>query len=633
MELFINERKENGGWRLGTGTTNAGRFDIEVTVPTIFDEGSYQLIAHAIGNEAYLGSWSDPETGVYSGTEIQFSGPSAISVDEEGTFQGRLTEEAGDPLEGRRLRVSVQGQASFRVTTDDEGAFSFSRAFSRTGEHTVTVTFDQQDYMLGNEAQLTIMVTMPTELSIGTVDSLLVGEEYVIRGALRDARGRGVADRQVDVTLPGTVLRSVQTDRSGEFAVTGVAEEPGRYGIRASFAGDGVLEPSKSGFTLTVVKPSYLEITGDRDVKVGGAYVIRGTLRDGEDAPLGLKQIEVTPADGSMVSELTDEEGSFEIRGLAERAGRYDIEASFPGDGTYQRSGSSYTLRVFEPISLQVGGDREAQVGEEYVVRGSMQDMRGAPLAMKEVLVILPDGESTSALTDELGGFEVTGATDRPGKYAVEAAFAGDELLQPGKDSYILRIVEPVRLQLAGDNVIPVGKTYRLEGTLSTVAGDGLPGHQLTVTAADREPLEVETGPQGEFVWETTFEDEGEATLSVEFAGTDELDSILATLTTTVGRARIVVEQPEPVARGETVVLRGALVISGQGVPDAAIEVNGGGPAHTNIAGAFLMRIVIFEDANLGEMDLAVSAPDLEAGEQCLGEGGLADRHSGDPVG
>ena len=362
VELFINERKENGGWPLGRGTTDSGRFDIEVTVPVEFEEGRYQLIAHAIGNDDYIGSWSDPETGVYSATELQLSGPSVISVDEEGTFQGRLTEEAGDPLEGRSLRVSVQDQASFRVTTDDQGAFSFSRTFNRTGEHTVKVTLDPQEYILGTQAQLTVIATMPTELSIGAVDSLLVGEEYIIRGALRDARGRGVSDKQVDVTLPETVMRSVQTDRSGEFTVMGVAEKPGRYGIRASFAGDGVLEPSKSGFTLTVVEPSYLEITGDRDVKVGGAYVIRGTLRDGEDAPLGLKQIEVTLADGSMASEVTDEQGNFEIRGLAEQAGRYDIEASFPGDGTYQRSGGSYTLRVFEPVSLG-GGRRQGGAG------------------------------------------------------------------------------------------------------------------------------------------------------------------------------------------------------------------------------------------------------------------------------
>ena len=618
VELFINERKENGGWPLGRGTTDAGRFAIEVTVPVEFEEGKYQLIAHAIGNDEYRGSWSDPETGVYSGTELQLSGPAEISVDDNGIFQGHLTKEASGHLEGRTLRVSVQDQASFLVTTDDHGAFSFSRAFSRTGEHTVTVTFDPQEYMLGNEAQLTVMVTMPTELSIGAVDSLLVGEEYVIRGALRDARGRGVADKQVDVTLPQTVMRPVQTDRSGEFTVTGIAERPGRYGIGASFAGDRVLEPSKSGFTLSVVEPSFLELAGDNEVQVGEIYVIRGTLSDGEDEPLALKQIDISLADGSMVSELTDEQGNFEISRLAERAGRHDIEASFPGDGTFQRSGGGYTLRVFEPVSLEVGGDNEVQVGEEYVVRGSMQDMRGAPLAMKQVLVTLPEGMVTTVLTDLLGAFETTGATDRAGKYTVAASFTGDDLLAATKSGYVLSVVEPVQLQLIGENVSPVGALYRLEGTLSTATGDGLPGYHLTVTPGQGEPIEVETGLGGAFVWETAFEEEGEATLRVKFAGTDELDSILASLTTIVGRPEIVIEQPEPVARGETLMLRGAMVIAGQGLPDVRIEVNGDQSARTNIAGAYLVRVPVSIDANLGEMELEVSAPELEAAARVL---------------
>ena len=117
VELFINETKEQGGWRLGTGTTENGRFEIEVRVPASFEGGSYQLIAHAIGNDDYKGSWSDPEIGVYSGTEMEFSGPSEISVDEEGTYQGRLMEETGGSLGGRTIRVNIQGLAPFQVTT------------------------------------------------------------------------------------------------------------------------------------------------------------------------------------------------------------------------------------------------------------------------------------------------------------------------------------------------------------------------------------------------------------------------------------------------------------------------------------------------------------------------------------
>ena len=614
VEIFINEKKEQGGWRIGRGETESGRFEIEVAVPARFEGGPYQLIAHAIGNEDYVGSWSDPEIGVYSGTDLELIGPSEISVDEEGAFRGRLTEEAGDPLKDRLLRVSIEGETPFQVTTDDGGAFSFGRTFNRTGERTVEVAFEQQEYMLGNEARLTVMVTMPTVVSIGAVDDVQVGEEYVIRGTLRDARGRGLADQQVDIILPEAVVTSVQTDRRGEFTVRSITEQPGRYGIEASFAGDRVLEPSKIGYTLSVTEPAYLELTGDKEVRVGEEYTARGTLKDSRDAPLPLRLIEVTLADGSTASILTDEQGEFEASGTAERAGRYGIEASFSGDGILGSSGGGYTLSVIEPVFLELSGSREVQVGETHMVRGSLRDSRGAPLARKRVLVTVSEEVETPVLTDEQGEFVMNIVPVGAGRQGIEASFAGDDTLEPAKTGYVLRVIEPVLLELSGDRVARVDAPYRLEGTLSGAGGEGLEGYVLTLSAGQGDPVEVTTGPLGTFTWETTFEEEeGTTSLVVKFDGTDDLGPTQATLLTEVGRAEIVVEEPEPVARGDTVTIGGVAVINGQAIPDARIEVNGEQSGRTNAAGAFVVRTPVPRDAELGKMDLRVSAAELEA--------------------
>ena len=50
----------------------------------------------------------------------------------------------------------------------------------------------------------------------------------------------------------------------------------------------------------------------------------------------------------------------------------------------------------------------------------------------------------TSVLTDELGEFELKGVTDQPGRYAIEATFTGDDLLEPGRSGYTLSVVELV---------------------------------------------------------------------------------------------------------------------------------------------------------------------------------------------
>ena len=613
VEIFINEEKEEGGWRLGTTETEDGRFEIEVLVPDSFEEGSYQLIAHARSNDDYLGSWSDPEIGVYAGTEIELSGPSEISIDAEGTFRGRLTEEAGDPVGSRTIRVNIQGLTPFQVTTDDRGAFSFTRAFGRTGQRSVAVTFEQEGYMLGNEASLDVMVTMPSVLTIDAVDNVRVGEDFVITGTLRNIRGGVLAMQSIEVTLPDGEVASVQTRERGEFTVRGSTERRGVYGIQASFAGDDILEPSKSGYTLSVFEPVFLELSGDREVQVGGEYVINGTLIDSNGNSLALKQIEITLPGEVKASALTDEQGEFRMNAVAERPGRYGIEATFSGEDVLEPSKAGYTLSVTEPVFLKLSGDREVQVGEEYVIRGSLADSRGAPLSQREVEITLPEEAVTSVLTDELGEFELKGVTDQPGRYAIEATFTGDDLLEPGRSGYTLSVVELVLLDLSGDRVVRVGGSYQLEGTLAGTDGEGLEGHTLMVSAGQGEPVEVVTSLLGSFLWETTFEEEAETDLKVKFAGTDELAPIQATLSVTVGRAEIVIEEPESVARGDSVTIRGVTLISGQTVPDTSIEVNGQELAHTNAVGAFVVRMPVSSDEELGVMELEVSAVELEA--------------------
>ena len=100
--------------------------------------------------------------------------------------------------------------------------------------------------MLGNEASLDVMVTMPSVLTIDAVDNVRVGEDFVINGTLRNIRGGVLAMQSIEVTLPDGEVASVQTRERGEFTVRGSMERRGVYGIQASFAGNDILEPSRA---------------------------------------------------------------------------------------------------------------------------------------------------------------------------------------------------------------------------------------------------------------------------------------------------------------------------------------------------------------------------------------------------
>ena len=194
VEIFINEEKVNGGVKIGSGITEDGRFEIEVLVPPEFEGGSYQLIAHAMANSNFNESWSDPEISIYSGSEFELTGPTELPVDTEAVFRGKLFEETGNPLAGREIRVSIDGQSALSVVTNAAGGFEFSTIFSQPGRHQIEVDFGRDEFLLGNSARLAIDVTLPTRLAIEAPGLVAVGREFTLTGSLRDVRGEPWAE-------------------------------------------------------------------------------------------------------------------------------------------------------------------------------------------------------------------------------------------------------------------------------------------------------------------------------------------------------------------------------------------------------------------------------------------------------
>lgn len=426
VELFINTEKENGGILLGSGATRQGRFVLSVDLPPRFLTGNYQLIAHAIANPNFAESWSDPAIGVYSGTEMQFRGPSELSITEKAQFRGGLSRETGGVVAGQTVEVRVDDEPQDPVMTDGQGEFAFEVAFQEPGDHTITVELVESNFLLGNLAHLGVLVTMPSRLDLETPVGVRAGDEVLFSGKLSDHDGEPLQGMTVTLTLDGLPPRSAVTGPGGEFEVQQLVEEPGVYGFEAAFAGDGLVEPSSRRSSLQATEPVYLEVTGDRLVRAG-------------------------------------------------------------------------TL-------------------------------------------------------------------------------------------------------------------YRLEGTLTARDGQPLPSMPLIIDVPGMEAVKAATDGEGGFSWETVFEDAAEATVSVAFAGTGELEPYRALWPVTVGAPEIVVESPEPVARGDTLSVRGIVVMADRFVPNVEVTVNDEFTVPTNAAGAFVLRYPVSADAELGPFDLNLTSRELETG-------------------
>ena len=612
IEIFVNVKKENGGLEVGSGTTVDGKFQVELRIPRTFTAGSYQLIAHAIANETYTESWSDPEIGVYSTTGLEFTGPAEIAVDVPAKFSGRLTQDDGEPVDNREVQVQVDGRNLDLVSTDENGMFEFANTFEAAGERTVEVEFAEQDFMLGVSASLAVSVTMPTALVLDVPGAIGLDQEFSVGGALRDIRGNSLANHTVLLSLNSAASKPNETNAHGEFLFGLSVDRPGVHTVDAVFVGLGNFEPSESTLTFVVTEPVSLQISGEGPARVGEEYVVNGSLADSRGNPMVHRTVAISTHSLPDTTVQTDAQGQLRLTRTFDRRGIYPTEARFASDGFLQSATSSITVKVTEPVSLRLTGGGDAHVGKDLLIDGALQDAGGNPLAQQTVTVFLNDQVLAPVESDSQGAFQLRLASVQSGKHSVEAVFQGGNLLEPASSQISFKATEPVFMRIAGDEVVRVGEAYHLTGVLSGPDDRPLPGMPLTIEAEGRSRSVLDTDSRGGFSWETIFNEETRTTVKVEFPGNNELGPALVHWPMLVGVPEIIVEPLEPVARGHFLPLRGVVVIGPQTMKDIPITIDGEDAARSNAAGTFVVRHPVPVDHPLGPMKLEIAAPELE---------------------
>ena len=405
VEIFINEKKENGGVKVGTGTAERGRFSVDIRLPARFARGSYQLIAHALANSEYEESWSDPEIKVYSSTGLELTGPAEVSVDTAAQFSGRLSEEVAGGVANQEIQITVDGQPTAPAYTDAGGEFLFSHSFAETGEHLVEARFVEADFMLENAAQLTLKATMPSVLEIEVFPQVQLGAEFPVRGYLRDGRGYPLGRQKVEISLAGGSPHSVVTDIQGAFQMNDVVDNAGVHALVATFDGDGDIEPSSYRTSVRVAEPVSMSLVGNRVARVGHPYRLTGKLTGMNGRPLPDSQISVGVMGGTSTLVHTDVEGSFRWEAVFDAEAEATVEVGFVGTADLEPTRRLWPVEVATP-QIAVEAPETIARGNDLMLRGSVmvgsQDVRDV-----EIVVTGHDDGQIVDRTNAAGSFTV----------------------------------------------------------------------------------------------------------------------------------------------------------------------------------------------------------------------------------
>ena len=169
-----------------------------------------------------------------------------------------------------------------------------------------------------------------------------------------------------------------------------------------------------------------------------------------------------------------------------------------------------------------------------------------------------------------------------------------------------------------GERTTPVGVPYRLTGSLTGADGEPLPSMPVTIKVDGQPEAVLHTDAQGGFAWETVFNEATEATVDIGFPGNTELGPSQTRWAVTAATPEIAVEPPEPVARGDALMLRGTVSVGGRPIPNTPVTVDGVQLGRTDANGAFALPFQVPAGTTLGTMPLELAAPALNAAATVL---------------
>ena len=632
VEVYANKTKEDGGRLIGTAVTRSGRWSSVVRMPSDMELGTYQLFARAVENDHYIESWSEP------GIEMKLGQDTVITITQSPTEarRGRSLTVAGTVETIRGSPVSDMDVEVYVNETKEHGGTLIGAAVTRSGRWSAVVRIpgdvelgayqllaraveNDRFYESWSDPDITVYSGSGLELTGPT--RVPVDGEAAFEGRLSDDTGQGLENREMVVSVDGTVTDSIITSLEGTFVFTLTFSEPGRHWVDVEVSETDFVLGNRVRIGVDATLPTNVNLEAPVSVESGEEFQVTGTLLGVRGEALADRPVVVSIGESLERYRSTDSDGEFEVEGSLSTPGVYTVRAEFERDGWVLASTATARLLVRERALLTLDGPSTIELGSGGMFTGLLTTAAGAPIRQSVLNIVdASDAELARVTTDDDGRFEYQHSSFfQTGPQSLTALYPGADLVVPSSARIAFSVLAQTSMNLELPTIVRVADSFTLQGSLSDINGDPVQDVEVEVTGRGAQTLL--TDADGKFSWETvaTFdeavaESAYESHLSVEvfFSGTDHLAPAAAAAEVAVGVPRILLEPLEPVARGDVVTLRGTVLLGNRPMPDIDMDVAEQGNVQSGAAGEFSYRYHVADDLPLGTSDVTVTAPNLD---------------------
>ena len=360
--------------------------------------------------------------------QTELYGVSSVEVLNNNTFLNYvLVDENYFPLENRKIRMDIYSNTlntTYYAFTNDEGLCNWKINLP-VGKYIVLAYFEGEKWWEASPKVLTNVSIWGDTSKLISISNIVKNKGfYTVK--LTDSEGKPLESKNIIFTINGISYKRV-SDENG-LASLKINLNYGEYEITATFMGDLNYKESSVLSNLYVVNDNYkipttLSLDNSLTFRVNNQeFSIQ--LLDSLKNPLINKTISIL-VNNKKYERTTDDDGIVRYN-LNLTFGDYDFKAHFDGDGDYESSNCSGTLRIVDK-----NANSTVLHAPSYLVfkeRGdyfniTLTDKKGNHLANQTVIFEV-NGYSYERITDSNGSARLK-INFYPGSYEIYCHFDG----------------------------------------------------------------------------------------------------------------------------------------------------------------------------------------------------------------
>jgi len=360
VKIYLTLDKKIPGYYAGMNyTDDTGRFFAHCKVPLETEPGANHVVAIAIRNKYYAGSWSDPTIDIYSNTTLSSTTVFSIGIGDELNITGNLLDASNKPLSGKSINIYWNGSYIGKTITEGKGEFLFSYTPTKLGKFTIRATFVGEKYLgSSNYSQTIIVKDMGTSLELTVTPTTTKRDDQVsIQGKLSSKTEGSMPNAPVYVLYEAKQILNTTTSSEGKFDENLTIPRDSSLGnvtIKVHYLGDDLHAEANAEQTLFVKADTKLTLTSpsNKKIKQNETIVISGNLTDNIGQPIGNISVKIQ-WDTYSKNLITHSNGTFNVTYLVSPTaslGISTITAEFAGIAYYLPSQDTMGVEIISPV-------------------------------------------------------------------------------------------------------------------------------------------------------------------------------------------------------------------------------------------------------------------------------------------